>query len=510
MKNLNLLNLTLLAILASTTACNNIPESDYWAKQNPYSDPVTIFYEDFGTAAVATPWPAVADYTGYKKEGVGAAAVTFAAEGGMVSVRGNSNSSGYDGVSGSCNAMAAAAGATFLINDIATCGAVNLELSFGSNQTNDTLAVSYKINATNDWVPITYTKTTNAWGLASDIKITLPAGTNTIKLKFVALRTQFGTRLDDIKITSTDQLGAPVITPDDGGGAVIGDTLTVAQAIVNQNSEIKWVKGYIVGGIIDDNNATSTIDGPEDVIFGANVRNTAVLIADSKTETDYTKCVVVNLPSGAIRNAVNLKSNPSNLGKSLNVQGTLRVYFGQPGVRDLTNYILEGSGGNPPDPAAILNETLLTQASFDKFTAVSVSGDLAWNFSTSFGAVMSGYDTISHANEDWFISPIVNLAGKSNVILTFDHARGPAASMSVSTDNYTLWISTNYTSGAPSAATWTQLAIPTHGTATWAYVSSGNIAIPADKLTATTRFAFKYICSDSESATWEVKNIVVK
>ncbi len=32
--------------------------------------------------------------------------------------------------------------------------------------------------------------------------------------------------------------------------------------------------------------------------------------------------------------------------------------------------------------------------------------------------------------------------------------------MGVSTDNYTLWISTDYTSGAPSTATWAQLAIP--------------------------------------------------
>jgi hypothetical protein len=255
----------------------------------------------------------------------------------------------------------------------------------------------------------------------------------------------------------------------------------------------------------------------EDVFIGVSSgfdSNTNVLIADSPTENDYHKCVAVNLPSGKpLRTQINLLDNAGNYKKQLTVKGVLRSYFGISGLRDSSgetaDFIFD-AGSNPPDPSGILNETLLTQASFDKFTAVSVSGDLAWNFNANYGAVMSGYDTQSHANEDWFISPVVNLAGKSNVVLTFDHARGPAASMSVSTDNYTLWIATNYTSGAPSAATWTQLAIPTHATVAWAYVSSGNIAIPADKLTATTRFAFKYICSDSESATWEVKNIVVK
>ena len=298
--------------------------------------------------------------------------------------------------------------------------------------------------------------------------------------------------------------------PGGNGSGSESDPFNVTGAQSNQNNQSAWVKGYIVGGIIDDNNTTSAIDGPEDVIFGANVRPTAVLIANSKTETDYTKCVVVNLPSGAIRNAVNLKDNPTNLGKELTVQGVLRTYFGIAGVRDLTAHKLAGGTTEPPTDA-ILNETLLTQASFDKFTAVSVSGEQVWNFSAQYGAMMPGFaNNASHTNEDWFISPAMNLTGKSNVTLTFDHARGPAGSMNVSTSNYTLWISTGYTSGAPSTATWVQLAIPTHGTTAWTFIPSGNIQIPADKLSANTRFAFKYVCNSTESATWEIKNVLVK
>ncbi len=124
--------------------------------------------------------------------------------------------------------------------------------------------------------------------------------------------------------------------------------------------------------------------------------------------------------------------------------------------------------------------------------------------------VMSGFAGGQNIqNEDWLISPAVDLSGKSSAVLTFDHARGPAGSMNIATSNYTLWISTGYTSGEPATAAWTQLAIPTHGTSAWGYVSSGSIQIPAGELTATTRIAFKYTCSNTESATWEIKNVKI-
>ncbi|MDR1983354.1 MAG: DUF5689 domain-containing protein [Prevotellaceae bacterium] len=489
-----------------------------------------ILRETFGTTATQNPnWPSVEDYTGYLREGLGAAVVTYASEGGAVSARNNSPSSDYAGASGSVNAMMAAAGASLLVGDIATCGATNLVLTFGSNESNTTLSVEYKINGTTTWVPLSYTKASATWGLVNT-SFTLPSGANTIKLRFKAAATTYGTRVDDIKLTTDDATSNPIIDPDDGsggGGTGTGDgtqanPYDVAYTMDNQNSQTAWVIGYIVGGIIDDpatpggtDYQTSTIDGPEDVVFGTNVRNTAVLIADSKTETDYTKCAVVNLPTGAIRTAVNLKDNPANLGKWVKFNGVLRTYFGRPGVRDLADYELEGGGGTPPPGNDIFNETLLTQTSFDKFTKVSVNGAQAWTFDTQYGAVMSGYDnatTSSYANEDWFISPAIDLSGHPSAKLSFDHARGPAASITVGIAQgwYKVFVSNNYTSGAPTTATWTELTGVTHGTVAWAYVSSGELNIPSANLAANCRIAFKYVCSDTESATWEVRNIVVK
>ncbi|MEQ3173764.1 DUF6359 domain-containing protein [Bacteroides faecis] len=68
---------------------------------------------------------------------------------------------------------------------------------------------------------------------------------------------------------------------------------------------------------------------------GQDVKNTVVLIADSKGETDYTKCVAVNLPTGDLRTAVNLQDNPENVGKKLTIKGKFRTYFGIGGLRDV-------------------------------------------------------------------------------------------------------------------------------------------------------------------------------
>ena len=66
----------------------------------------------------------------------------------------------------------------------------------------------------------------------------------------------------------------------------------------------------------------------------------------------------------------------------------------------------------------------------------------------------------------------------------------------------TLWISTDYTSGDPNLAHWTQLAIPTYPAGTnWTFVNSGEIALDA-YIGKSVKIAFKYISTASSSATW--------
>lgn len=308
----------------------------------------------------------------------------------------------------------------------------------------------------------------------------------------------------------------PIVVDDLVGDGSETNPYTVADVIA-LNSTVAgpaYVKGYIVGQV----NGKTMASGLELVApFTGNDsgQGTNIVIAAAAGETNAANMVPVQLPSGM--REFSLPADASMLGKEIIIYGKLQNYFGQPGVKEMSYAkIGEKTYGTKLTGNEKLNETLLTKTSFNKFTVVNVSGDSTWVYSVDakskvvYGAKMSGYsdaDARTYANEDWFISPAFDATGGAT--LSFEHARGPKGSMSVSTDSYTVWVSNNF-SGDVATATWTQIAIPTHGTTAWGYVNSGDMAIPEANCAANCRIAWKYVCNDSESATWEIKNVIVK
>lgn len=160
----------------------------------------------------------------------------------------------------------------------------------------------------------------------------------------------------------------------------------------------------------------------------------------------------------------------------------------------------------------IFDQTLLTQSSFSVFTPVSVTGAQTWNHSNTYGAVCNGYLAgQSVENEDWLISPPMNLSETNNVTLTFSHTRGNAAVVNVGVAQgwYKVFATANYT-GNPTTTIWVELqgmnqTVPV----AWQYVSSGELVIPESAKSENSRIAFRYISSASQSATWEIKNVKV-
>lgn len=89
-----------------------------------------------------------------------------------------------------------------------------------------------------------------------------------------------------------------------------------------------WVEGYIVGSL--KNSAP---------VFGTEgAANTNLILAPSASETDYAKCIPVELPAGAIRSALNIVDNPSMVGTKIMIDGTLTKYFSRAGVKTPTTY----------------------------------------------------------------------------------------------------------------------------------------------------------------------------
>ncbi|WNS74136.1 endonuclease [Bacillus sp. DTU_2020_1000418_1_SI_GHA_SEK_038] len=113
-------------------------------------------------------------------------------------------------------------------------------------------------------------------------------------------------------------------------------TITVAEAIAN-NSGTGTVEGYIVG--VTNNGPKYQHSGPFSV-------NTNIAIADSADETDGRRILPVQLTQGAIRDELNLRDHPENLGKKIQITGSLEAYFVVPGLKNPKAYSF--SDGSEP------------------------------------------------------------------------------------------------------------------------------------------------------------------
>ena len=143
------------------------------------------------------------------------------------------------------------------------------------------------------------------------------------------------------------------------------------------------------------------------------------------------------------------------------------------------------------------------------WTSVSVVGNEVWTGSSygnpSFSATISGYAGGNKNNEDWLISPSIDFTNKTIGKLIFDSATKYTG------NSLQVYISTNYTGGAPSAATWTLVpatVAPVNSNFAWTNSGAVNISTYAANQ-SNVRIAFKYTSTTSAAATWEVDNVLI-
>ena len=166
-----------------------------------------------------------------------------------------------------------------------------------------------------------------------------------------------------------------------------------------------------------------------------------------------------------------------------------------------------------------LNNPRLVPAFFETFSATtwpnwvkySVTGTQTWQLDTANGdpapsAKMSGYQNGNFANEDWLISPAIDLTGKTSATLSFRNTSRFAG------DLIKVYISTNYTTGAPSTATWTDITSMVNLDLTeegYVFVSSGSVMVNELAGSNNARVAFKYTSTTAAARTWEIDNVKV-
>lgn len=153
-----------------------------------------------------------------------------------------------------------------------------------------------------------------------------------------------------------------------------------------------WVKAYIVGQVkagsakLDDAEFTAPFTGDD------NGNGTNLLLAATSTVTSTDGVIPVQLPSGDIRNALNVVKNESVLGQEILLYGSLEKYFSTNGIKTITYAEVSGNKyGIDPDvkqeepEAKVVTIAEFIAAAESKEVYYEITGTIGGNINTTYG-----------------------------------------------------------------------------------------------------------------------------
>ena len=117
-----------------------------------------------------------------------------------------------------------------------------------------------------------------------------------------------------------------------GEDYVLLNALSVSQSRAHVGEKGVWVYGYIVGGDLTSNGKSVKIEGI--------AKTTHLALADSPSVKEKAACLAVELPKGALRDALNLVDHPELIGRKVYLKGdVVGSYYGTTGLKSTAEYL---------------------------------------------------------------------------------------------------------------------------------------------------------------------------
>ena len=162
--------------------------------------------------------------------------------------------------------------------------------------------------------------------------------------KFNIIMASIATAVLSLTSCSGDEVLPPVAYPDGGSCETIGtgnwdDPYPVWQvlagAVMPDNADYVWTTGYIVGYINTFDGDYAKLREKSAVFSASGAPNSNLMLADSPDETDWQKCIPVQLAYGTAGRDLSLQKTPDLLGRQVTLRGTTgSKYLSVYGVRN--------------------------------------------------------------------------------------------------------------------------------------------------------------------------------
>ncbi len=160
-----------------------------------------------------------------------------------------------------------------------------------------------------------------------------------------------------------------------------------------------------------------------------------------------------------------------------------------------------------------LNANTQISSNLGDFLTFNVSGAQTWAWNASGYMKMSGYSSGNLDNEDWLVSPAMNLSERGDsVFLTFTHVGNYFTDKATMKQYVKVYVSTTSDGSSINPAEWTELSLSDADYSAgnnWTFVTTTPIKLGAYKGLSNVRIAFKYVSTTTVAGTWEVKDVYV-